>query len=78
MNVWILVFTNVNTERVLGPFTSIVIEKNEIVDMLTGNTIAYRNENGWLLRVSDLVIYARRMVIQQGGFTSPWGERGQR
>jgi hypothetical protein len=78
MNVWILVFTNVQTERVLGPFTNISVEEDAITDLLTGNTIMHKSEIGWLLNISDLVIVARRVVIQSGGWTSPWGERGQR
>jgi hypothetical protein len=77
VNVWIIVFTNVNTERILGPFTSLIVDEDAIVDGLTGNTIIYRNDTGWLLNIPDLVIYGRRIVIQSGGFESPWGERGK-
>jgi hypothetical protein len=77
MNVWLLVFTNVNTERVLGPFTNISIDGDEIRDLLTGRLIAARIDAGWRLNVNDLVIVGRRIVVQQGGFESPWGTRGQ-
>lgn len=78
MNVWIYVLTNVGTERVFGPFTGIYFEDDEFSDGLTGNVIMRRDDSGvWVLTIDGVVLVAKRVVFQQGGWTSPWGERGK-
>ena len=77
MNVWIYVVTNVATEHVLGPFTSVTLEDDTLVDGLTGTTIMHRVDGDWMLNIHSSVIVVRRIVIQQGGWDSPWGERGR-
>lgn len=78
MNVWMLAFSNVGTERAVGPFTAITFEVDRLVDTLTGRTIASQDNNGWYIETGPRRdrLHFDRAVIQQGGFESPWGTRG--
>lgn len=82
MNVWILAFSNVNTERVFGPFSAVAVQSDTLTDPLTGRQLAHRLDvypSSWLFALHNgASIAVDRFVIQQGGFESPWGERGIR
>lgn len=75
MNVWLLLMGE-EGDYVLGPFTSVQIDADVALHTLTGRTILRRNALGWSL--PDSSTYGDRFVVQQGGWDSPWGERGRR
>jgi hypothetical protein len=82
VNVWLLLIEKRitgATERALGPFTSVAIESDRIVDNLTGLEIIHRlpATGGAWGQGDGRTGHFDRIVIQQGGFESPWGERGR-
>jgi hypothetical protein len=81
MNVWLLVIEKritQNVEHVLGPFTAVAIEDDRIIDSLTGQTILRRRDpEGYWYDGDGRTGKFDRVVIQQGGFESPWGDRGK-
>jgi hypothetical protein len=82
MNIWMLVFTNIGTERAVGPFTAIAFEIARMVDTLTGRTIAAQDISGWFIETGPRRdrLHFDRIVIQserpdEPG-VAPWGTRG--